>query len=65
MDRALSNFMRITSAPLDQALRLVTANPAAMTGLQDQVGALAVGRTASLVAVDAAGKLTGSVIGAN
>jgi hypothetical protein len=29
------------------------------------VGALAVGRTASLVAVDAAGKLTGSVIGAN
>jgi N-acetylglucosamine-6-phosphate deacetylase len=65
MDRALSNFMRITSAPLDQALRLVTANPAAMTGLQDQVGALAVGRTARLVAVDAAGKLTGSVIGAN
>jgi imidazolonepropionase-like amidohydrolase len=36
-----------------------------MTGLQDQVGALAVGRAASLVAVDTAGRLTASVIGAN
>jgi N-acetylglucosamine-6-phosphate deacetylase len=65
LDRALTNFMRITSAPLEQALRLVTANPAAMTGLEEQVGALEVGRAARLVAVDAAGKLAGSVIGAN
>jgi N-acetylglucosamine-6-phosphate deacetylase len=65
LDRALANFMRFTAAPLDQALRLATVNPAAMIGLQEQVGALAVGRAASLVAVDAAGRLTGSVIGAD
>jgi N-acetylglucosamine-6-phosphate deacetylase len=33
-----------------------------MTGLNDQAGRLAVGRMASLVAVDRAGKLTGSVV---
>jgi N-acetylglucosamine-6-phosphate deacetylase len=65
LDRALANFMRFTAAPLDQALRLATVNPAAMTGLEEQVGALAVGRAASLVAVDAAGRLTASVIGGN
>jgi imidazolonepropionase-like amidohydrolase len=37
-------------------------NPASMTGLSDQVGSVAVGRVASLVAVDAAGKLVGSVV---
>jgi N-acetylglucosamine-6-phosphate deacetylase len=62
LDRALANFMRFTGAPLDVALRLATINPASMTGLGDQAGSLAVGRVASLVAVDAAGKLVGSVI---
>jgi N-acetylglucosamine-6-phosphate deacetylase len=62
LDRALTNFMQFTGAPLEQALRLATVNPAAMTGLSDQIGSLAVGRTASLVAVDAKGKLVGSVI---
>jgi len=32
-------------------------NPAAMTGLSDQAGSVAVGQPASLVAVDRAGKL--------
>jgi N-acetylglucosamine-6-phosphate deacetylase len=63
LDRALANFIRFTAAPLDQALRLATVNPAAMTGLEEHAGALAVGRAASLVAVDAAGRLAGSVIG--
>jgi N-acetylglucosamine-6-phosphate deacetylase len=62
LDRALTNFMEFTGAPLEQALRLATVNPAAMTGLSDQVGSVAVGRVASLVAVDAAGKLVGSVV---
>jgi N-acetylglucosamine-6-phosphate deacetylase len=62
LDRALTNFMQFTGAPLEQALRLATVNPAAMTGLDDQVGSLAVGRVASLVAVDRAGKLVGSVV---
>ncbi|MGA3136857.1 MAG: N-acetylglucosamine-6-phosphate deacetylase [Terracidiphilus sp.] len=62
LDRALANFIEFTGAPLEQVLRLMTANPVAMTGLGDQVGSLAVGQPASLVAVDTAGKLVGSVV---
>jgi N-acetylglucosamine-6-phosphate deacetylase len=62
LDRAVRNFMEFTGAPLEQALRLATVNPAAMTGLGNTVGSLAVGRVASLVAVDAAGKLVGSIV---
>ena len=61
-DRALSNFIQFTAAELHQALRLLTVNPATMAGLGDQAGSLAVGRPASLVAVDPAGNLLGSVI---
>jgi N-acetylglucosamine-6-phosphate deacetylase len=62
LDRALANFMEFTGAPLEQALRLLTVNPAAMTGLGDQAGSIAVGMPASLVAVDEAGKLVGSLV---
>ena len=62
LDRALTNFLEFTGAPLDQALRLLTVNPAAMTGLGDHVGSLAVGRQANLVAVDKTGKLAGSIV---
>ena len=62
LDRALANFIRFTGAPLELALRLVTANPAAMTGLGSQAGSLAVGQPANFVAVDAAGKLVASII---
>jgi N-acetylglucosamine-6-phosphate deacetylase len=62
LDRAITNFMEFTGASLEEALRLATVNPAAMTGLSDQVGSVAVDRAASLVAVDAAGKLVGSVV---
>jgi N-acetylglucosamine-6-phosphate deacetylase len=61
LDRALANFVAFTGAPLDHALRLVTANPAAMTGLDDQAGSLAIGQPANLVAVDPAGKLIDSI----
>jgi N-acetylglucosamine-6-phosphate deacetylase len=61
LDCALANFLAFTGAPLDQALRLLTANPAAMAGLGDQAGSLAVGQPANLVAVDAAGRLVASI----
>ena len=61
LDRALANFVAFTGAPLDHALRLVTANPAAMTGLDDQAGSLAIGQPANLVAVDPTGKLIDSI----
>jgi N-acetylglucosamine-6-phosphate deacetylase len=62
LDRALVNFIRFTGAPLEQALRLLTANPAAMTGLADRAGTLAAGQPANLVAVDENGRLTASII---
>jgi len=62
LDRALTNFMAFTGAPLEQALRLLTVNPALMTGLGDQAGSVAVGMPANLVAVDEAGKLVGSIV---
>jgi N-acetylglucosamine-6-phosphate deacetylase len=62
LDRALANFIAFTGAPLDEALRLLTANPAAMTGLADRAGSLDVGQPANLVAVDAGGKLVASIL---
>lgn len=63
LDRALTNLMEYTGAPLGDALRLVTVNPAAMIGLESEVGSLKVGQAANLVAVDAAGKLVASILG--
>ncbi len=63
LDKALRNFIAFTGAPLEQALRLLTANPAAMTGLGHRAGSLAVGQPANLVAVDEAGKLMASLVG--
>jgi N-acetylglucosamine-6-phosphate deacetylase len=62
LDRALTNFIEFTGAPLEQALRLLTVNPASMTGLGDQAGSLGVGEAANLVALDGAGTLVGSVV---
>ena len=63
LDKALENFVAFTGAPLHQALRLLTANPAAMIGLGASAGSLAVGRPANLVAVDETGKLMASLVG--
>lgn len=63
LDRALANFIRFTGAPIEHGLRLLTANPAAMTGLIDQAGSLRVGQRADLVAIDERGKLVASIIG--
>ena len=62
LDRALKNFVAFTGAQLEQALRLVTANPAAMAGLGRRAGSLAVGQAANLVAVDETGRLMASLV---
>jgi len=62
LDRALANFMAFTGVPLEQALRLLTVNPASMTGLGKLAGSVTTGQPASLVAVDINGKLVGSVV---
>jgi N-acetylglucosamine-6-phosphate deacetylase len=61
LDRALANFVEFTGARLEEALRLLTANPAVMTGLTDRCGWLAVGEPANLVALDAGGRLVSSM----
>ena len=63
LDRALINFVEYTGAAVDEALRLLTVNPATMTGFDGEAGSLEVGRTANLVAVDTAGRLVASVLG--
>jgi N-acetylglucosamine-6-phosphate deacetylase len=62
LDHALSNFVEFTGAGVEDGLRLVTSNPAAMTGLGQRAGTIAVGRDADLVAVDRAGRLCWSVV---
>ena len=62
LDRALKNFIAFTGARLEEGLRLLTVNPATMTGQGDQAGSLAVGRAASLVVLDGKGKLQASII---
>jgi N-acetylglucosamine-6-phosphate deacetylase len=63
LDRALENFLKFTGATVEQGLRLMTVNPAGMTGFNDGTGTLAVGGRADFVAVDATGKLVGAVVG--
>ena len=63
LDRALANFISFTGASIEQALRLLSSNPAAMTGLSHRAGSLAQGKSANFVAIDQQGKLVASLIG--
>ena len=62
LDKALTNFVKFTGASVEDGLRLLTSNPAGMTGFDDR-GNLKVGGPANFVAVDAAGNLLASVVG--
>jgi N-acetylglucosamine-6-phosphate deacetylase len=62
LERALANFLSFTGASLEHGLRLLTANPAAMTGLGNQAGSLSIGQPANMVAVNAEGKLVASFV---
>jgi N-acetylglucosamine-6-phosphate deacetylase len=61
LDRALANFLEFTGANLEQGLRLLTGNPAEMTGLGELAGSFTVGGPANFVAVAADGKLVASI----
>ncbi len=63
LDRALANFIQFTGANIEQALPLLSSNPAAMTGLAHRAGSLAPGKSANLVAIDATGRLVSTIIG--
>lgn len=63
LDRALRNFIQFSGATVEEGLRLLTANPAAMTGLASHTGSLAAGMRADLAAVDQDGNLVAAMIG--
>ncbi len=62
LDKALTNFLAFTGASVEHGLRLLTTNPAAMTGFADRAGSITVGGPANLVAIDAHGKLAASIL---
>lgn len=62
LDRALGNFLAFTGASVEEGLRLLTSNPASMTGLGDPASSLCVGQPANLVAVDGKGRLAASFV---
>ena len=63
LERALKNFVAFTETTVENALPLVTRNPAAMTGFGDSAGTLRMGGPANLVAIGADGALAASIIG--
>jgi N-acetylglucosamine-6-phosphate deacetylase len=65
LDKALTNFLAFTGAAVQDGLRLLTANPAKMTGFSQQTGSLRIGGPANLIAVDEAGKLVASIVNGN
>ncbi|MGB8844834.1 MAG: amidohydrolase family protein, partial [Terracidiphilus sp.] len=62
LDSALVNFLAFTGATLEQGLRLLTGNPAALTGFEAEAGSLAPGSPANLVAVTPDGHLAASFL---
>ncbi len=62
LDRGVSNCVEFTGAPLEDAVRAATTNPAAMIGLNDNIGRLEAGQPASFVVLEKSGKLIASVI---
>jgi N-acetylglucosamine-6-phosphate deacetylase len=62
LDRALANFLAFTGATLEQGLRLLTGNPAALTGFETEAGSLVPGAPANLVAVGSDGQLVASFV---
>jgi N-acetylglucosamine-6-phosphate deacetylase len=62
LDKALTNFLAFTGASVQDGLRLLTANPAKMTGFSHQTGSLRIGGPANLIAVDEAGRLVASIV---
>ena len=57
LDYALRNFLAYTKADLNDAARMVTTNPATLTGVDASHGSLAVGRAADFNVLGADGEL--------
>jgi N-acetylglucosamine-6-phosphate deacetylase len=57
LSRGVKNFAAFTGAPIDQAARLASRNPARMTGFDAETGSLAVGRAADITVLNASNEV--------
>ena len=62
LDRALRNFSDFTGAGLAETVALATVNPARMTGLDDEIGAIAPGRSADIAVLSAKNEVIGAIL---
>lgn len=62
MDRAVRNFAEFTGMEFGVATALATRNPARMTGLDSQVGALEAGRAADLTVLSPRGEVVETIL---
>ena len=63
LDRAIRNVMSFAGWKLQQAVRLATLNPARLLGLSGEMGVLAPGRIADLVALSPGGNVVRTIFG--
>lgn len=62
MDKAVQNIMKFASWDLQQAVRLATLNPARTAGLPANVGRLAPGAVADIVALSPSGEVRTTIV---
>ncbi|MFC5908914.1 N-acetylglucosamine-6-phosphate deacetylase [Streptacidiphilus monticola] len=63
LDVAFKRAVTVNQLPLAEVVRMLSANPARLLGIDDQVGSLAVGKRADLVVLDADWNVAGVMRG--
>jgi N-acetylglucosamine-6-phosphate deacetylase len=61
LDRAVRNVMRFVTLTLEDAVRLVTLNPARLLGINETYGTLATGGTADVVVLTTSGEVVATM----
>ena len=62
LDQGLRNFMQFTGADLDDALPLVTRNPARMAGFESEIGGIVPGRSADIAVLSRRNEVIGTIL---
>jgi N-acetylglucosamine-6-phosphate deacetylase len=65
LDHAVKNFAAFTEASIGEIARLVSRNPARMIGVEEEVGALAVGRAADITVLSAENDVVDTILRGN
>jgi len=62
LDRGVRNFTEFTGASIDDVSKLVSSNPARMTGFDSEIGTLAVGRSADITVLSARNEVVETIL---